>query len=287
MSRLFYLSDSEINIICERIKEEFSNKKLSGDSPLIKYVTEATAGKATMKFTEKAWNKMQLLISKYPIEIEWHGLVKRENTNTFLIYDVLVSPHEITATSCTADQAKYEDWFNSLSEEQQRDLRFHGHSHVNMNVTPSAVDTTYRADIISTFGKPTEGTDKFYLFAIFNKKGDITGEIFDLTNNIVYSTKDIDFVYLPEENGYIKFLDGVEKVVVEKKYQYSPGFYGGYKDYRTPSYVPDNKGKSSKWNKEGKNNSHNTYNRQWDDDEFESGDNYYPPYNGYSGGYRT
>ena len=280
MPRVFYLTDSTIDTICEKIKEEFTDKKLTGDSPLLKYVTAATSDKATMKFTEVAWNKMQMLIGKYPIEIEWHGLVKRESKTSFLIYDILVSPHEITATSCTADQSKYEEWFNSLTEEQQNDLRFHGHSHVNMNVTPSSVDTTYRADIISMFGKPREGADKFYLFAIFNKKGDITGEIYDLTNNIVYDTKDIDFVYVPEENGYINFMRDVEKSVVEKKYQYpsTAGFTGkGYQN-NTPFYSGKKKTKASQTS------TYDSYTGSWYDDDK---DDYYPPYHGYNGGYRT
>ena len=261
MARKIYLSDEDISEIIDKMKSTYAGKRVTTDS-LSMSCDLKKPGKVKVTFSEKAWIKMQLLVHRYSIEVEWHGLVRRESENSFLVYDILIFPHEITATSCISEQKEYQDWLDGLSPEERKDLRFHGHSHVKMAVNPSGTDTKYRADILSVLGNPVPAIDKFYLFAIFNKDGDISGEVYDLTNNIAYSTPDIDFVYLKEAGGYAEFLDNALETVKEKKYSYTPlstanlpyydggGTYGGYKAPTTTTTSEKNKGnKKSKKSK--------------------------------------
>ena len=75
-------------------------------------------------------------------------------------------------------------WLMSQPDEVFNKLRFHGHSHVNMGVSPSGVDTKYQDDILKNL-------NDFYIFGIFNKREDNYLIIYDITNNIVYEDKDI------------------------------------------------------------------------------------------------
>lgn len=257
MARKIYLSDEDISEIIDKMKSTYAGKRVTTDS-LSMSCDLKKPGKVKVTFSEKAWIKMQLLVHRYSIEVEWHGLVRRESENSFLVYDILIFPHEITATSCISEQKEYQDWLDGLSPEERKDLRFHGHSHVKMAVTPSSTDTKYRADMLSVLGNPVPSIDKFYIFAIFNKDGDISGEVYDLTNNTAYSTADIDFVYLKEEGGYAEFLDNALEIVKEKKYSYTPAanapYYGGGNGgYSSSSKTPvTTKSKGAKKSKKDK-----------------------------------
>ena len=102
--------------------------------------------------TATAYVKMLELVRQSPIEISWHGLVKRDiENNVYIIYDVLVFPQINSATTTTADEEGFAKWQTNLLMDMDfpiEDLRMHGHSHVNMNVFSSGVDDQYQEDLI-------------------------------------------------------------------------------------------------------------------------------------------
>lgn len=83
--------------------------------------------------------------------------------------------------------------------------------------------------MLNNFGTPNEKSDMFYIFLIFNKKGDISGEIYDLQNNALYSksiSADEINIVVEDCDWLTDFLDEAKKVVTEP---YSTGFGGsGY-----------------------------------------------------------
>lgn len=174
--------------------------------------------------------KIFALVHTYSTEVEWHGVVERTAADAFYIKDVLVFPHKVTGATVISDQTEYEKWLDTLDNETFNALRFHGHSHVNMGVTPSGVDMTYRHNILNNFGMPSATSDLFYIFLIFNKRGDISGEIYDLQNNALYSkstnTDEIDIV-VEDCDWLTEFLDEAKRVVTESYSGYSGGTYGG------------------------------------------------------------
>lgn len=192
--------------------------------------------KATITFSEKAWMKIFALVHTYSTEVEWHGVVERTAADAFYIKDVLIFPHKVTGATVISDQTEYEKWLDTLDNDTFNALRFHGHSHVNMGVTPSGVDMTYRHNILNNFGTPTATSDLFYIFLIFNKKGDISGEIYDLQNNALYSkSTNTDEINIVVEgcDWLTEFLDEAKRVVTES-YSYNnagtgfgTGGYGG------------------------------------------------------------
>ena len=188
--------------------------------------------KATITLSAQAYMKIFALVHTYSTEVEWHGVVERTAADAFHIKDVLIFPHKVTSATVISDQTEYEKWLDTLDDNTFNALRFHGHSHVNMGVTPSGVDMTYRYNILNNFGTPSETSDLFYIFLIFNKRGDISGEIYDLQNNALYSkstTADEIKIVIEDCDWLTDFLDEAKKVVTES-YGYSSyggGSYGG------------------------------------------------------------
>ena len=146
--------------------------------------------KPEIYITASAYVKMLELVRQSPIEISWHGLVKRDlETNKYLIYDVLIFPQINSATSTTADEEGFAKWQMNLIMDTDfpiEDLRMHGHSHVNMNVFSSGVDDQYQEDLLHK----VEDND-YYIFLIFNKKSEICALLYDYHQHVLFETKDI------------------------------------------------------------------------------------------------
>ena len=152
-----------------------------------------------------AWAKILTLVTSFDKEVQWHGTVERTNDG-FFIKDILLFPHEITSVTVTSDQEKYEEWLDSLDDDTFNHLRFHGHSHVNMSVSPSSVDMDYREKILQSISRGDE--EAYYIFIIINKKCEISAEIYDVANNMLYGTSDINFIiHLSEQETVNNFVN--------------------------------------------------------------------------------
>lgn len=169
-------------------------------------------------FSETAEKKMHYLIECCSKEVGWHGLVERVEEG-FLIEDIIVFPQEVTSSTVVSDDEKYTKWLLELENDVYNKVRFHGHSHVNMGTTPSLVDTTYQETLLSQF---TEG---FYIFGIFNKKGDYWLNIYDFDKNILYDKDDIVYEYYEvEEKKWAK--EQIKEKLTERTYTSNSGWTG-------------------------------------------------------------
>ena len=240
MAKRIFASDEEINdfllkaegqldsFIASIRTTKFQHDKNEELTVKFKLDTPKDDRKAKLFFTPKAWNKMYTLVYAFSSEVEWHGTVERLDESSFLVKDILVFPHEVTGSTVVSNQEEYEEWLNGLDDDTFNALRFHGHSHVNMGVTPSAVDMTYRKNLLNNFEMPNETTDLFYIFIITNKRGEISGEIYDLQNNALYSTDEIEVGTQGGEDDYLSaFLTDAKSMVKEARPVYSGGIYGG------------------------------------------------------------
>lgn len=140
--------------------------------------------------TPKAEYKMKFLVQQSKQEISWHGFVKRLAENVFQLYDIILFPQSNTGATSTTDEEEYTTWLmRQMNYENYSEMRMHGHSHVNMGVTPSGVDTNYRQDMVQNLG-----TDDFYIFMILNKRGTKNIELYDNATHTVYETDDITYI---------------------------------------------------------------------------------------------
>lgn len=187
--------------------------------------------RATLRITPQAYGKMLCMIFGTDKEVGWHGIIKRaeEGKPSFVLEDVILYPQTVTAATIDADSEKYPMWAMSLPDEQFNHLRFHGHSHVNMGVTPSGTDLNFREDLLGQF------KDGFYVFMIMNKKFERSFQIYDMENNNLFESDEVD-VYIGDgdtENYETEVTASAKEMVVSRGYQYNNyggGYYGsGYR----------------------------------------------------------
>lgn len=197
-------------------------------------------GKKAKLFVENlAWNKMKALVDEFDKEIAWHGIAKRygDAEGEYIIEDIMVYPQTVTGATVTTDQEKYQMWLYEHEDDVFNNIRMQGHSHVNMGVSPSGVDTTYYDRIVEQMKD-----DMFYIFMILNKKGNRYISIYDKKINTIFETSDVTVTLLIDPDDPINNLikDAKEKVkdepvrpvtsYVGTKYA-TPQSYGAFQYY--------------------------------------------------------
>lgn len=171
--------------------------------------------RAVVTFTREAYDKMMALVDHFDTEIGWHGLVSRTDRNHFVIDDILVYPQTVSHTDVNTDQEGYDQWIMTIEGDDFNRLKFHGHSHVDMGVTPSATDLQHQGGIVAQLGN-----DGFYIFLIINKRREYTVKVYDAESNTLYEKDSVDIIIPDSAKELDKFLTAAEKQVT--RYVYNP-----------------------------------------------------------------
>ena len=240
MSKIIKLTPEHIKECMTEFEKDLTSSKWADGKVNFSKTIGTVSRKAKIYFTEVAWMKMQALIREFDKEVAWHGVAFRGDDNVerdeYIIKDILVYPQKVTGASVEMDTEEYAKWIEeNIEDERFFDIRMQGHSHVNMGVTPSSVDLTHQEAILDQLSD-----NLFYIFMIWNKKGDSNIKIYDLAKNILFETADIDIEVMDDGYGldsFVKESKGKVKDRVTTGYQYSYQ-YGG-KTY-TPASSPVN-----------------------------------------------
>ena len=188
-----YLDNARLSSNIINFSQTVTNQVPNLDKPIQLYINA------------DAYLKMCLYVRDTQTELGWHGVVKRtEDGKNYWIFDVMVYPQTVTGVTVNTDQAEYEKWLNDLDDDTFNHLRFQGHSHVNMGVTPSGVDERYYDDLM----RPLPDND-YYIFCIMNKRGETYWRIYDLKNNLIYEDRDIVVSVLNSGDNKIDILSHV------------------------------------------------------------------------------
>jgi hypothetical protein len=179
-------------------------------------VVTADVSKPKVFLTTTAYVKMTYLIHNCDKELAWHGTASKIN-NDYLIEDIFVYPQTVTATTVDSDDVKYPQWCMNLSDEIINKLRFQGHSHVSMPVSPSGRDTTNWKNFLSILKE-----DEFYIFCIGNKKGEYYWTIYDNAINVMFENKDITWVVVDETGSNI--IDWAKNQITTHVTEHKPAY---------------------------------------------------------------
>lgn len=163
--------------------------------------------------TNEAWNKMWEMVNMSDIEIAWRGLVVKQE-NGYYIYDVMLYPQRQEPCYVEADMKHYNEWLKENMDILDR-MRFHGHSHVNFQCSPSSTDME-EYDQLWEEAQQTE--NNFTIQMILNKKGewwlyviDADGE-FQTNNKFAEVTEGQDSItveggmYIDRHNEILRIL---------------------------------------------------------------------------------
>lgn len=155
--------------------------------------TTKTLAKPTIYISATAYLKMMLYVRDTATEIAWHGTVERNiKANWYFIKDVFLYPQIDSAATVDTDQEKYQEWLMNIEDDEVfNNIRFQGHSHVNMGTSPSSTDLNMYETFLQVLPK-----NDYYIFMIMNKSGDLTSLIYDLEKNTIFESEDINIKIL-------------------------------------------------------------------------------------------
>lgn len=186
MRRLSY-TQKEIKTIKDEIEKylttpQMNHKDLSLFMPKVSRLKPED--KPRIIFSDKAAKIIKALVAQCPDEVAWNCTVYKKKNNVYYIKDVVMFPQIVTGTAVDVNETEYANWLATLPADVFNNLRFHGHSHVNMAVNPSGIDTKYQSDMLQNL------TD-FYIYMIFNKRGEFYACIYDIKALTFYERDDI------------------------------------------------------------------------------------------------
>lgn len=199
----------------EQFKNEIDNFSFSSNSSSITIKTNFNSvakEKVLILFTPEAYLRMNALVHAFTTEIGWYGLVNKISDKVYEIYDVKVCQQYVTGGKVDTDDKETLDFFESLTDDELDHMHYQAHSHVNMSTSASGVDLGNQADVVKNMGKTG-----FYIFQIWNKKGDISTYLYDLDNNVFYDSKDVEIAIEDPLGTIDDFIDSVSDLVVERK----------------------------------------------------------------------
>lgn len=241
----------------------------------------------TVIFSKQAKEKQDLLVREFSTEVGWHGIVRRDEKDpkTFWIDDIIVFPQKVTGATVTPDQKEYEMWLMQLPDEQFGHCRYHGHSHVNMATSPSGTDDAFQLNTLKKLRgdglQPEEqakfleqlGETAFYIFMIWNKRGESNVRVYDMMTNRYYTGSEVH-VQTEDEHNWADFLAAAKSCVTSNTYTYhgpSTAYQWHGAAQTTPAIGGQTQIKGFKGGSEDKDSSHRQY-------PYEYGYDYYDGY---------
>ena len=225
---------------CNRNISNFSYTK-EDVNKFVKDLTENEGNIPVIQITSDAYVKMYELVNQSSVEIQWHGLVEK-NDNVYTIYDILVFPQTNSAAATSSDQNEFAEWQTKLIMDINfpiDKMRMHGHSHVNMNVYSSTIDDGYQSELIT---KVEDGD--YYIFLVLNKKMEMYPLLYDFNQQILFEGKDISIVILDSNNNDIRTWCAEQikencKTHTPKKWSYEPKTNLNIETFKEAGYISD------------------------------------------------
>lgn len=222
MARQIKVDSGRIRELVTKFAEFLTKTKLTDGKVKFNADLGKIERKAKLTFAGIAWLKMQYLISSFTTECGWYGLVERsqDEEDEYYVKDIVVYPQSVTGSTVSIDEAELAKWQMTQEDDVINHLRMHGHSHVNMGVTPSSTDEEHYDNILSTLG-----SEDFYVFCIYNKQGAHTVRIYDYAKNVFFENADVE-VLVDTEDGLFDWMEGIDELVKTKTWTQS-SYYGG------------------------------------------------------------
>lgn len=212
MSRPIKITDSIKAEVMEEVESLLSKIKMSEGELTYSKTFKSTNENAVVYLTPAAYAKTIALVTTFSREVGWHGTVSKVGEKEYLIEDIYVYPQMVSGFTTNTDQSQYTEWLYSFQDDLFSKMRMQGHSHVNMQVTPSQIDLEHREKILGQLEQ-----DMFYIFMIWNKSLEINTLIYDLAANILYENEDITVRILGVDTLDTFLNDAFKNVKIRKE----------------------------------------------------------------------
>jgi hypothetical protein len=184
-----------------------------------------------------AYEDMWHLVDIVGDEVGWLGSVYQRG-NDYVIDEIFMPGQQVHSTTTELTPEGQEVLYNELSQRTDADeiinrIRFWGHSHVNMGVSPSGQDESQMKDF-------QQNGAEFFIRGIFNKKREAKFDVFLFAAKLVI--RDVEWsIDLPLDAGRRAYwekeiADKVKKITyAAPSNPYGHGYYAGrHSGYQHP-----------------------------------------------------
>lgn len=163
---------------------------------------------------------MNELVAGCSDEIGWLCLSKKEDEDTYLIYDVMMCDQEVQPAYVELLEDSLSDVYTELLKnrpEEVNNCRVWVHSHVNMSPSASGTDD-------QTFEEYYSECDDYFIRLIMNKKGEYSLDLADIEEGVMYRNLTYYIRYdelmgdlLDKLDEAKAVVDSINKVVEEER----------------------------------------------------------------------
>jgi len=173
----------------------------------------------TVFYTADVEVAIRHIVASQKEEVAWMGLVEQIGEYDYLIEKLYIPTQQVSAATAEIDEKAIAELTNKILDAglDPSMLRYHGHSHVNMGVTPSMVDQDHMFDYL-------EHAD-WFIREIRNKRGEKKVDVFNKTRGVAFQCVDTEIWELAKEAEFYEAIDLQLKESVTKRiftpYKYS------------------------------------------------------------------
>jgi len=179
-----------------------------------------------------ARQKIDYIVGAVGTEVGWIGLVQPDADDPLClnVVDIELTEQTVASTTCTLTaEGKAESseiLFDRYPDLTDAYIGYWGHSHVNMQASPSGQDVDTAME--------NSDTPSIYLAAIHNKRGDVHMDVYDFKTNIFYDDVEVydEGYFTAEEKGELDDL--IDELLTQEVYVSKMG-YGTYKPKALPA----------------------------------------------------
>lgn len=179
-------------------------------------------------YTREAWETIWQYVKLCKYEIGWLGLVD-ETPNGYLITEVFLLEQEVSGATTEIESDAIANLAVALESRgvDSTRLRYWGHSHVDMGVTPSGRDEDQLKEYL-------ENGCEFFIRGIYNKKMEAKLDIFDMRTKLVYQKCDQSVSDPNFPNDWVESIRNEINTKVKQKV-YTPPAQQGQQFKNTPN----------------------------------------------------
>lgn len=177
-----------------------------------------------VQITDNVLMKMKAYTNASNNEIAWLLCVKPIDESTYRIFDAILFEQEVTCTTADITEESLTAFASEILKkpdgvEVWNSIAGWGHSHVNMNTSPSGTDNRQMEEFEAT-GMP------YAIRIITNQKGDINIDLFNYKTGIIYLGLD----YTPVKMNKIQELELLKEEIEKNINEIYEEEYLGHKE---------------------------------------------------------
>ena len=169
---------------------------------------------------------MHRYVDQCSTEVGWLGTAEKKQDGTIFIGHVFLFKQSVSGVTTKLSSEGLIEVSQKLlqqGEEGERlieNLRFWGHSHVNMACSPSGQDDLQMDDF-------KENGAPFFVRGIFNKNGDVRFDVYDFARGIILVDCKWEVLSDPNDNYFTKIDEEIREKVKTQGFLTTSGGTGG------------------------------------------------------------